>query len=96
MSNQPLHYISITETASLIRGGEVSSVEVTQAYLERIDSLNDELGAYISVMGEQALAQARQAEADIQMGAYKGALHGIPVAIKDIVYTKGTPTTGGS
>ena len=96
MSNAPLHYLSITETASLIRGGEASPVEVTQAYLERIDSLNDELGAYISVMGEQALAQARQAEADMQAGAYKGALHGIPIAIKDIIYTKGTPTTGGS
>lgn len=96
MTNPPLHYLSITETASLIRGGEVSPVEVTQAYLDRIDSLNDELGAYISVMGEKALAQARQAEADMQAGAYKGALHGIPVAIKDIIYTKGTLTTGGS
>jgi len=96
MTNPPLHYLSITETASLIRSGEASPVEVTQAYLDRIHSLNDELGAYISVMGEQALAQARQAEADMQAGAYKGVLHGIPIAIKDIIYTKGTPTTGGS
>ena len=96
MTNPLLYYLSITETASLIRGGEVSPVEVTQAYLDRIYSLNDELGAYISVMGEQALAQARQAEADMQAGNHKGALHGIPVAIKDIIYTKGTPTTGGS
>ena len=80
----------------MLRSGELSPVELTQAYLDRIDALNGELGAYITVMGEQALAQARQAAADMQAGANKGALHGIPVGIKDIIYTDGVLTSGGS
>ena len=80
----------------MLRSGELSPVELTQAYLDRIDALNGDLGAYITVMGEQALAQARQAAADMQAGANKGALHGIPVGIKDIIYTDGVLTSGGS
>ena len=96
MSNAPLHFKPITEQAAMLRSGELSPVELTSAYLDRIDALNGELGAYITVMGEQALAQAHQATADIRAGADKGALHGIPVGIKDIIYTDGVLTSGGS
>ena len=96
MSNAELHYKPITEQAAMLRAGELSPVELTSAYLDRIAALNDELGAYITVMGEQAMAQARQAESEIRAGEDKGALHGIPVAIKDIIYTKGVLTSGGS
>lgn len=96
MSNAPLHFKPITEQAAMLRSGELSPVELTQAYLDRIDALNGELGAYITVMGEQALAQAHQSAADMQAGADKGALHGIPVGIKDIIYTDGVLTSGGS
>ena len=96
MSNTELHYKPITEQAAMLRGGDVSPVELTSAYLDRIKALNGELGAYITVMGEQAMAQARQAESEMRAGEDKGALHGIPVAIKDIIYTEGTLTSGGS
>ena len=96
MSNIDLHYKSITQQAAMLRAGELSPVELAQSYLDRITALNGELGAYITVMGEQAMAQARHAESELQAGEYRGALHGIPVAIKDIIYTKGVLTSGGS
>ena len=96
MSNAELHYKPITEQAAMLRSGELSPVDLTQAYLDRIAALNGELGAYITVMDEHAMARARQAEAEMQAGEYRGALHGIPVAIKDIIYTKGVLTSGGS
>ncbi len=80
----------------MLRAGELSPVELTSGYLDRISALNDRLGAYITVMGEQAMAQARQAESEIQAGEDRGALHGIPIGIKDIIYTKGVLTSGGS
>ena len=96
MSNAELHYKPIIEQAAMLRAGELSPVELTSVYLRRIEALNGELGAYITVMSEQAMAQARQAESELRAGERKGALHGIPVAIKDIIYTKGVLTSGGS
>jgi len=96
VSNGDLHYMSITEAAALMRDGKLSPVELTQAYLDRIEALNERLGAYITVMRESALAQARQAEQDIQSGNYKGPMHGIPIGIKDIIYTRGVLTSAGS
>ena len=96
MSSSGLHYMSISEAASLIKDGKLSPVELTQAYLDRIDALNDRLSAYITVMRESALAQARQAEHDIRNGDYRGPMHGIPVGIKDIIYTRGVLTSAGS
>lgn len=96
MTSATLHYLSISETARLLRSGEVSPLEITQAYLDRISALNDHLGAYISVTADHALAQAQQAESDMQAGNHKGALHGIPVAVKDIIHTRGILTSAGS
>ncbi|MCH7786508.1 MAG: hypothetical protein IIC22_03260, partial [Chloroflexi bacterium] len=83
MSSGDLHFRSIAELSDMIRQKEISPVELTMAYLERIDALNERLGAFITVMREHALSQARQAERSIQAGDYLGPLHGIPVAIKD-------------
>lgn len=96
MSSAELHYKPITEQAAMLRSGDISPVNLTQAYLERIAALDGELRAYITVMGERAMAQARQAESDLRAGEDKGALHGIPLAIKDIIYTEGVLTSGGS
>ena len=95
-ANPPLHYLSIAQTAALIRARELSPVELAQAYLDRIAAHDRALGAYITVMRSHALAQARQAETDIQAGNYKGALHGIPIAVKDIINTQDTLTSAGS
>ena len=96
MSNGDLHYMSITDAAALIQQGKLSPVELTRAYLDRIDALNGRLGAYITVMGDSALAQARRAEQVIRDGDYRGPMHGIPVGIKDIIYTSGVLTSAGS
>ena len=96
MTNDQLHHKPITEQAAMLRAREISPVDLTRAYLDRIAALNDQLGAYITVMADHALAQARQAEADLQAGNDKGALHGIPIAVKDIIHVQGTLTTAGS
>ncbi len=96
MTDRELHRLTIAEAALLIESGSLSPVELTQAYLDRVESLNDRLGAYISVMSESALAQASRAESEIANGNYRGRMHGIPVAIKDIIYTKGVLTSAAS
>lgn len=88
--------MSITETAPLLAAGRLSPVELTEAYLERIERWNGRLAAYISVQAGEALAGARQAEAEIQAGLYRGPLHGMPIAIKDNVAVAGRPMTAGS
>ena len=93
-ADHDLVYVSIAELSDRIRNKDISPVEVVQATLDRIDRLEPQLNAYNTVFADQALAEARQAEADIGRGAYRGPLHGIPIGIKDI-YECG-PTTCGS
>jgi amidase len=90
-----LHYKSIREVARLIESKEISPVELTRRMLERIESLDGQLKSYATVTAERALATARQAEQEIVAGNYRGSLHGIPIAVKDLCYTKGTRTMGG-
>jgi aspartyl-tRNA(Asn)/glutamyl-tRNA(Gln) amidotransferase subunit A len=87
---------SILQTSELLRQGSVSPVELTTACLTRIEKLNPELNAFITVTAESALAQARQAEAEIRRGGWRGALHGIPLALKDLIDTAGVRTTAAS
>jgi aspartyl-tRNA(Asn)/glutamyl-tRNA(Gln) amidotransferase subunit A len=87
---------TIVELAPRLRRKEVSPVELTRACLERIEKLNPALNAFITVTAESALADARAAESEISSGAWRGALHGIPVALKDLIDTAGTRTTAAS
>jgi len=75
---------------------EVSPVEATEAYLERIESLDATLRAFVTVTADAALAAAKIAEQEIAQGNHRGPMHGVPVAIKDQIYTQGVLTTGGS
>lgn len=75
---------------------KVSPVEVTKKVLEQVTNQNGQINAYITVMYEQALASANQAEAEMMRGERKGSLHGIPIGLKDLIYTKGIKTTMGS
>ena len=96
MADEELVFETVAGLASLIERREVSPVALVEAYLERIDRLNDQLHAYITVCRESALAEARTAEKEIANGRYQGPLHGIPIGLKDQFLTKGVRTTGGS
>ncbi|MCH7801415.1 MAG: aspartyl/glutamyl-tRNA amidotransferase subunit A [Chloroflexi bacterium] len=96
MASADLHKLSIAQAGQEIKNRRLSPVELTQAYLDRIDRLNGDLGAYITVTAEQALASARMAESEIQAGRYAGPLHGVPIAVKDIISTQGVLTSAGS
>ena len=87
---------TIAEVSQRLRRGEVSPVEITQDCLARIERVNPALNAFITVMGEAALAEARRAEAEIRRGEWRGPLHGIPLALKDLIDTAGVRTTGAS
>ena len=90
-----LHYLGLMELAARIRAREVSPVAVTRAQLDRIAALDDVLGSYGLVMPDVATAQAKAAEAEIVAGQYRGPLHGVPIAVKDLCWTKGFPTAAG-
>ncbi len=87
---------SILETGASLRKGSVSPVELTTACLARIEKLNPKLNAFITVTAESALTEARQAEAEIRRGDWRGPLHGIPIALKDLIDTAGIRTTAAS
>ena len=91
-----LHRLSLAEASRLVRSREVSPVELTQACLDRIAALDAKLNAFITVTAEAALAQAREAEAAVQAGEWKGPLHGIPIGLKDLADTAGVRTTAAS
>jgi len=89
-------WLSIIEASRLVRDKKISPVDLTQGCLKRIERLNPKLNAFITVTAESALAQAREAEAEIQKGHWRGPLHGIPIALKDLFDTAGVRTTAAS
>jgi aspartyl-tRNA(Asn)/glutamyl-tRNA(Gln) amidotransferase subunit A len=87
---------TIVEIAALLRRKEVSPLELTRVCLDRIERRNPTLNAFITVMAESALAEARAAEMEISRGEWRGPLHGVPIALKDLIDTAGTRTTAAS
>ena len=96
MNKQEIPWLSATQLADYIKSREVSPVEATEAYLERIAEVDGQLNSYITVCREEALVAAQGADAEIAAGNYRGPMHGIPVAVKDQLNTRGVRTTGGS
>ena len=90
-----LHYLELVDIGQRIQKKEISPVEVTQAQLDRIGKVDGALKSYVIVMAEQALADARKAEAEIAKGEIRGPLHGVPLAVKDLCWTKGVATAAG-
>ncbi len=90
-----LHYLTILEVSNLIRQKHVSPAELTQLMLERISNLDAQLHSYACLMPDHAMNAAREAEKEIMKGTYRGPLHGIPIAVKDLCYTEGVSTMGG-
>jgi aspartyl-tRNA(Asn)/glutamyl-tRNA(Gln) amidotransferase subunit A len=95
-AGEELTQLTLAEASRRVRAGEVSPVALTQACLARIERLNPKLNAFITVAAEQALSDAARAEQEIRAGNWKGPLHGVPFALKDIMDTAGLRTTGGS
>ena len=96
MDKTELPFLTASQLSKLIETKEISPVEATEAYLDRIQVVDGKLNAYITVTGEQALESARRAEQEIATGVNRGPLHGVPVAVKDQFNTAGVLTTGGS
>ncbi|HEX5419081.1 MAG TPA: amidase [Gammaproteobacteria bacterium] len=95
-SQADLRAMSIVQAAQCLRARSVSSVELTQAYLAAIERLQPSINAYITVTAELALEQAREREAELAAGRWRGPLHGIPMALKDNIDTAGIRTTAAS
>ncbi len=96
MDSSRLTELTGSELAALIAGKELSPVEVTEGYLERVAELDPRVNAYITVCGDEAMAAAREAEAAVARGDRLGALHGLPMGVKDQFDTRGVLTTSGS
>jgi amidase len=93
---EPLHYLTLGEIGRRIESRDLSPVDLTERMLDRIAAVDRSLKSYATVMREEALAAARSAEQEIRAGRYRGPLHGVPVAVKDLCYTKGVRTMGGT
>lgn len=88
--------LTVAAQAKALQAGELSPVELVEAYLDRIAAVDDRLSAFILVTAEEARAAARTAEAEIRAGDWRGPLHGVAIGLKDIYCTKGIPTTAHS
>ncbi len=91
-----LHHLTIAQAADLIRTRRLSPVELTEALLKRIEALEPQVNAFITLTQSGARRQAQEAEREIAQGHYRGPLHGVPFALKDIYDTRGILTSGGS
>ena len=95
LAAEHLHYLSLTDISEAIRSRAVSSITVTEALLERIAAVDGTLKSYTTVVADHALAAARRAEADLRAGLWRGPLHGVPIAVKDLCDTTFAPTSAG-
>ena len=96
MAEKDIAFLSATELGNAIREKQISPVEAVEAYLERIERIDPLVNSYITVTAEQARQEALEAEKEIRSGNYRGPLHGIPMGLKDQIYTKGVRTTDAS
>jgi len=96
MLHETLLFSSVVELAKRIRSREISPVDLTSSYLNRLERFGPELNAVVTIMHESAMDSAHMAEREIQSGNYRGPLHGIPYGAKDLLATRGIPTTWGA
>lgn len=96
MESQEICWMSAVDLARAIREKKLSPLEVVRSFLERIEAINPKINAYVTLTADSALTEAKQAEDALTRGGELGPLHGVPVSIKDLVFTKGVRTTMGS
>lgn len=94
--HSPLHYSSLADVARLLAARELSSTDLTRRLIDRIAAVDGRLQSYVTLMTDRAIASARRADAEIQAGRYRGPLHGVPIAVKDLCYTRGVRTMAGA
>src|SRR5438309_6609901 len=96
MLSEDILFLSVTELSKRIQSRQLSPVELTESYLDRSRSIGKRLNAYATLTPDLAMKQAHAAEKEIAAGRYRGPLHGIPYAAKDLLAVKGYPTTWGA
>src|SRR5689334_1966572 len=96
MADSELLYLPVRELAARIKSKQLSPVKLAELSLDRLDKIGSQLNAVITLMRDSAMREAKAAEAEIARGRYRGVLHGIPYGAKDLVATKGVPTTWGA
>lgn len=96
MASHPVYFKNLLEVAQMIRRGDATSVSVTREMLDRIASVDQQFQSYIQVCNDRALNQARAFDAEVDNGVFRGPLHGVPIAVKDLCYTTYAPTRAGT
>ena len=96
MEKADIPFLTVVQLSELIKNRAVSPVDAVEAYLDRIDSLNGKLYAYLTVCRDEAMQAAKESEQALDRGEYKGPMHGIPFAVKDQINTAGIRTTTGT
>ncbi|WP_055135032.1 amidase [Pseudomonas corrugata] len=95
LENQPYHDLELLEVSALIQSRQISCVELTQSMFNRIEKLDGVLQSYVCLMKQSAMVSASHADNEISKGEWRGVLHGVPLAVKDMFWTKEAPTTAG-
>src|SRR5438552_9609534 len=94
--NEGFYFLTVRELGLRIRRRQLSPVDLTQGFLDRLEKIGPRLNAVVTVMRESALAEARAAAREIATGRYRGPMHGMPYGVKDLLATRGVPTTWGA
>jgi amidase len=95
MATDDLYYLSLMDVSAALKSGALTPTAVTEALLARIARHDGALKSYTTLLADRALAKAREAEAELRRGLWRGPLHGVPIAVKDLCYTSFAPTAAG-
>jgi len=95
MTSDPIHYLSLTDVSERLRRRELKPTALSEMILARIAHHDGALRSYTTLLGDRAMEKARQAEEELSRGLWRGPLHGVPIAVKDLCYTDYAPTAAG-
>jgi amidase len=87
MTSEPVHYLSLMDVSARLRSGELKPTTLAETILARIARHDGALKSYTTLLADRAMAKARAAEEELNRGSWRGPLHGVPIAVKDLCYT---------